>query len=91
MTGTNARHGRNDLDLHWAPAMRVARCSDDSASCDSASCWDFGDSKEDPIHGIQQRRGLYLQRQGLPRVSEEAIRPEDAIPAARPRAMETEP
>ena len=86
MTGTNARHGCNDLDLHWAPAMRVAGCSDDSASCR-----DFGDRKEDPIHRIQQRRGLCLQRQGLPPVSEEAIRAEDAIPAARPRAKETEP
>ncbi len=47
MTGTNARHGRNDLDLHWTPTRRVAGCSDDSASY-----WDFGDRKEDPIHRI---------------------------------------
>ena len=34
---------------------------------------------------IQQRFGLYLQRQGLPRI------PEEAIPAEPPRAAETEP
>ena len=34
---------------------------------------------------IQQRLGLYLQRQGLPRI------PEEAIPPEPPRAAETEP
>ena len=34
---------------------------------------------------IQQRFGLYLQRQGLPRI------PEEAIPAEPPQARETEP
>ena len=34
---------------------------------------------------IQQRYGLYVQRQGLPRI------PEEAIPEERPAARETEP